>query len=140
MLQRIGISLEEGLLRRFDGLIESKGYQNRSEAIRDLIRDALVQDAWNRAGEDEERVCVVVLVYDHESFALAQKLTHVQHRHYEQVVTTMHIHMDPHHCLEVLVLRGPGKDIVLVAESLVATRGVKFGKVILATTGKEVGE
>ena len=82
MIERIGISLEEDLLKQFDKLIEQKGYQNRSEAIRDLIRDNLVQRAWSESDGSEERVAVATLVYDHDSSSLAQKLAHIQHENH----------------------------------------------------------
>ncbi|HEX7624391.1 MAG TPA: nickel-responsive transcriptional regulator NikR, partial [Anaeromyxobacteraceae bacterium] len=112
MIERIGISLEEELLARFDELIAEKGYQNRSEAIRDLIRDALVQREWSRSKDDQERVAVVALVYDHDASSLAQKLAHIQHENHRAVVSALHVHMDEHNCLEVLVLRGGGREVV----------------------------
>jgi CopG family nickel-responsive transcriptional regulator len=136
MLERIGISLEEGLLSQFDRLIADKGYVNRSEAIRDLIRDALVQREWSEAGGREERVAVVTLVYDHDSSSLAQKLAHIQHRNHKAVVSALHVHMDAHNCLEVLVLRGRAQEVLAMAEGLVSTRGVKFGRLVPATTGQ----
>ena len=108
MIERIGISLEADLLEQFDRLIEQKGYVNRSEAIRDLIRDALVQREWSEAAAPEEQVAVVTLVYDHDSSSLAQKLAHIQHENHKAVVSALHVHMDEHNCLEVLVLRGRG--------------------------------
>jgi CopG family transcriptional regulator, nickel-responsive regulator len=139
MLQRIGISLEDELLEKFDEIIDEKGYVNRSEAIRDLIRGELVQRQWSSSRSDEERVVVVTLVYDHDSSSLAQKLTHIQHENHLAVVSSLHVHMDAHNCLEVLVLRGKAKDIMGIAESLVSTRGVKYGKVVPATTGQDLG-
>jgi CopG family nickel-responsive transcriptional regulator len=138
MLQRIGISLEDDLLERFDALIADKGYVNRSEAVRDLIRGELVQRDWSASGSEEERVVVVTLVYDHDSSSLAQKLTHIQHENHLAVVSSLHVHMDAHNCLEVLVLRGRAEQIVHMGESLVSTRGVKFGKVVPATTGQNL--
>ena len=138
MLQRIGISLEDDLLERFDELIDEKGYVNRSEAVRDLIRGELVQREWSASRSDEERVVVVTLVYDHDASSLAQKLTHIQHENHLAVVSSLHVHMDAHNCLEVLVLRGKAKDIVAMGESLVSTRGVKYGRVVPATTGHEL--
>jgi CopG family nickel-responsive transcriptional regulator len=136
MIERIGISLEDDLLTRFDRLIEQKGYVTRSEAIRDLIRDALVQREWAEGGGGEERVAVVTLVYDHDSSSLAQKLAHIQHENHKAVVSALHVHMDEHNCLEVLVLRGRARDVVRMGEGLVSTKGVKFGKVVPATTGQ----
>jgi CopG family nickel-responsive transcriptional regulator len=140
MLERIGVSLEDDLLAKFDKLIAEKGYENRSEAIRDLIRDALVQRAWSTdAAQREERVAVVTLVYDHDSSSLAQKLAHIQHENHKAVVSALHVHMDEHNCLEVLVLRGRGRDVLAMGEGLVSTKGVKFGRVVPATTGQELG-
>jgi len=136
MIERIGISLEDDLLTQFDRLIEQKGYVTRSEAIRDPIRDALVQREWAEGSGGEERVAVVTLVYDHDSSSLAQKLAHIQHENHKAVVSALHVHMDEHNCLEVLVLRGRARDVVRMGEGLVSTKGVKFGKVVPATTGQ----
>jgi CopG family nickel-responsive transcriptional regulator len=136
MIERIGISLEDDLLQRFDRLIEQKGYVNRSEAVRDLIRDTLVQREWSESKGSEERVAVVTLVYDHDSSSLAQKLAHIQHENHRAVVSALHVHMDEHNCLEVLVLRGHARDVVRMGEGLVSTKGVKYGKVVPATTGQ----
>jgi CopG family nickel-responsive transcriptional regulator len=136
VIERIGISLEDDLLTQFDRLIEQKGYATRSEAIRDLIRDALVQREWAEAAGGEERVAVVTLVYDHDSSSLAQKLAHIQHENHKAVVSALHVHMDEHNCLEVLVLRGRARDVVRMGEGLISTKGVKFGKVVPATTGQ----
>ena len=136
MIERIGISLEADLLEQFDQLIEQKGYATRSEAIRDLIRDALVQREWAEAAGGEERVAVATLVYDHDSSSLAQKLAHIQHENHKAVVSALHVHMDAHNCLEVLVLRGRARDVVRMGEGLVSTKGVKFGKLVPATTGQ----
>jgi CopG family nickel-responsive transcriptional regulator len=139
MLERIGISLEDDLLEKFDRLIAEKGYVNRSEAIRDLIRDTLVQRSWSTdSGPREERVAVVTLVYDHDSSSLAQKLAHIQHENHKAVVSALHVHMDEHNCLEVLVLRGRGRDVISMGEGLVSTKGVKFGKLVPATTGQDL--
>jgi CopG family nickel-responsive transcriptional regulator len=139
MLERIGVSLEDDLLARFDKLIAEKGYENRSEAIRDLIRDALVQRSWSaESGARDDRVAVVTLVYDHDSSSLAQKLAHIQHENHKAVVSALHVHMDAHNCLEVLVLRGRGKDVLAMGEGLVSTKGVKYGKLVPATTGQDL--
>jgi CopG family nickel-responsive transcriptional regulator len=138
MLERIGISLEEDLLGQFDRLIAEKGYVNRSEAIRDLIRDALVQREWSESGARAERVAVVTLVYDHDSTTLAHKLAHVQHENHRAVVSALHVHMDEHNCLEVLVLRGRAQDVLAMGEGLISTKGVKFGRLVPATTGQSL--
>ena len=136
MLERIGISLEDDLLAQFDRLIAGKGYVNRSEAVRDLIREALVHREWSEAAEREERVAVVALVYGHDSSSLAQKLAHIQHENHKAVVSALHVHMDEHNCLEVLVLRGRASEVTEMGNELISTRGVKYGKLIPATTGQ----
>lgn len=132
-LVRFGISADERLLERFDALIAEKGYVNRSEAIRDLIRNALVEEQW--AGGEDEAVGTVTLVYDHHQSELGDKLTEHQHSHHEVIVSTLHIHMDAHHCLEVVVLRGPAGEIKRIADELIGTKGVKHGKFVASTTG-----
>lgn len=140
MIERVGISLEDTLLEQFDRLIARRGYENRSEAIRDLIRDQLVQEQWSERSSDAgEKVAVVSLVYDHESSSLSQKLTHIQHENHRAVVSALHIHLDAHNCLEVLILRGKGSEILAMGEGLVSTKGVLYGKVMPATTGRGLG-
>lgn len=138
MLSRIGISLDSELLEQFDELIESKGYGNRSEAMRDLIRDLLVKREWENARDHRPRVAVVTLVYDHDKHELSHKLTHIQHKTHDVVVSSMHVHMDAHNCLEVLILKGAAADIVRLGNTLISTRGVKMGKLVLATTGDQL--
>jgi CopG family nickel-responsive transcriptional regulator len=140
MLERIGISLDDELLAPFDKLIAERGYENRSEAIRDLIREALVAREWSQADGEAggEKVAVVTLVYDHDSSSLAQKLAHIQHHNHRAVVSALHVHMDAHNCLEVLVLRGTAADVQRMGSELASTRGVKFGKFVPATTGRDL--
>ena len=136
MIERIGVSLENDLLEQFDQLIAQKGYASRSEAIRDLIRDALVQRQWSAATSREEQVAVVTLVYGHDSSSLAQKLAHIQHENHKAVVSALHVHLDEHSCLEVLVLRGRAREVLRMGEGLISTKGVMHGKVVPATTGQ----
>jgi CopG family nickel-responsive transcriptional regulator len=131
---RFGISIDARLLGRFDELIAEKGYVNRSEAIRDLIRNALVEEEWAR--EDEEAVGTVSLVFDHHTRDLADKLTEHQHSHHREIVSALHVHLDAHHCLEVVVLKGKSGDIKRLADELIGTKGVKHGKLMTTTTGK----
>lgn len=130
---RFGISADERLLEKFDALIADKGYVNRSEAVRDLIRNALVEEQWE-VGEAES-VGTVTLVYDHHSTDLSDKLTEHQHSHHQEIVSSLHIHLDAHHCLEVVVLRGRAREIARLANELIGTRGVKHGKFVASTTG-----
>ena len=133
---RFGISINDRLLERFDRLIEEKGYVNRSEAIRDLIRNALVEEAWSK--EDEDAVGTVSLVYDHHTRDLADKLTEHQHSHHKEIVSSLHVHLDAHHCLEVVVLKGKARDIKRLADELIGTKGVKHGKLMTTTTGENL--
>ncbi len=135
-LTRFGISIDERLLQRFDGLIADKGYVNRSEAIRDLIRAALVEEEW--AGGDEQTVGTVTLVYDHHTRDLADKLTDQQHSHHDAIVSALHVHLDAHHCLEVVVVRGKAREVKRLADELIGTKGVKHGKLVTSTTGKDL--
>ncbi len=138
MLERIGISLDDELLARFDELIAEKGYVNRSEAVRDLIRDALVQRAWSAAEDGAERVAVVALVYDHDAPGLSRRLAHLQRESHPAVVSALRVHLDARRCLEALVLRGRAGDVAALGEGLVSAKGVKYGKVVPATTGQDL--
>ena len=133
---RFGVSMDKALLKGFDELISKMGYTNRSEAIRDLIRERLVQQEWQAT--DKETVGTITLVYNHEVHELTETLTTLQHRYHTQIVSTMHIHLDKHNCLEVLIVRGKGKTIKKIADKLQSTKGVKHGKLITTTTGRKV--
>lgn len=136
-ITRFGVSLDEVLLARFDRLIGGKGYANRSEAIRDLIRDSLVRDQWELG--DADAVGTLTLVYDHETRELEDRLTELQHAHYKAIVSTLHVHLDAHHCLEVLVLRGKAALLKSIADKLIGTRGVKHGTFSATSEGKALG-
>lgn len=125
---RFSVSTDERLLERYDALIADKGYVNRSEAIRDLIRNALVEDAL--ADANAQAVGTVTLVYDHHFSDLGDKLTEHQHTHHESIVSTLHIHLDHHNCLEVVILRGTAGEIKRLADSLIGTKGVKHGRFV----------
>lgn len=132
---RFGISIDSDLLESFDRLITGKGYQNRSEAIRDLIRAALVEDK-TVAGQ-EEMVGTVTMVYNHHVRDLADKLTEHQHHHHHQIISALHVHLDAHNCLEVLVLRGSSAEINRIADELLGVKGVKHGKLFLTSANPE---
>jgi len=129
-LERVTISLEEALLADFDRYIASKGYQNRSEAVRDLVRDRLEQD---RAAADEAGYSVgsVSYVFNHHQRDLAQRLTNAQHEHHDVVLSALHVHLDHENCLEVTLLRGPTRDVRAFAETLIAETGVRHGHIHL---------
>ena len=131
---RFGVSIDNGLLERFDRVVAEKRYVNRSEAIRDLIRDALVEQAWE-AGE-EETVGTLTLVYDHHVRDLSDRLTDIQHDHHDRIISTLHVHLDHHNCLEVLIVRGKAGQIKSIADSMIGVKGVKHGKLVMTTTGQ----
>ena len=133
---RFGISMDDQLLASFDRLIEQKGYLNRSEAIRDLIRASLVELKWERG--DEETVGTVTLVYNHHVRDLSDRLTEHQHTHHHQIVSALHVHLDAHNCLEVLVVRGKARDVKRIADGLIGVKGVKHGKLVMTTTAEEL--
>ncbi|MFP4167680.1 MAG: nickel-responsive transcriptional regulator NikR [Desulfonatronovibrionaceae bacterium] len=133
---RFGVSLDLDLLNKFDDLCNERSYQTRSEAIRDLIRNTLVQKEWE--DPDKEAVGTLTLVYDHHKSDLSQRLTEIQHDYLDVIITSMHIHLDHDNCLEVLVLKGRGTRIKETADKLTATRGVKHGQLSLTTTGRDL--
>ncbi len=137
-LARFGISLEQSLLDSFDKLIAGKGYVNRSEAIRDMIRSALVEERVERA-DHTPTVGTVTLVYNHHTRDLSDKLTEHQHSHHDAIVSALHVHLDAHHCLEVIVVRGTSAQVKRLADELIGTKGVKHGKLVLTTAGGETG-
>jgi CopG family nickel-responsive transcriptional regulator len=133
-LIRFGVSMEESLLKAFDSLCEFKGYSNRSEAIRDILRDQLVENELQR--EDAEAVGTVTILYNHQQRELEGKLTEYQHAHLNAVISALHVHLDHHLCLEVLVLRGKTGIIKKIADGLIATKGVIHGKLVISTYKK----
>jgi len=136
MLKRFGVAVEDDLLVQFDGLVASRGYANRSEAIRDLIRDALVQRAW-QSGK-QEAAGAVVLVYDHRKRDLQARLTDAQHDAHRHIISTMHAHLDHDNCMEVVLLRGRPKELNAIADSLLSVRGVKHGRMVSTTLGERL--
>lgn len=135
-LVRFGVSIDENLLKKFDALIMERGYNNRSEAIRDMIRNQLVETSWN-SGE-EEVAGTITLVYDHHVRGLSDMLTEIPHNYYNLILSTMHLHLDHHHCLEVLAVQGKAMDVRKVAESLLSVKGVKHGRLTITSTGKDL--
>jgi len=135
-LARYTISMDQRLLEKFDSHIDRKGYANRSEAIRDLIRDVLVEEQWGKG--NEKVAATVTLVYNHHKPDLADRLTDIQHHHGSIVVATTHIHLDNDNCLEVVILRGKCKAVRSLSEQLVALKGIKHGKVVFTTEGRQL--
>jgi CopG family nickel-responsive transcriptional regulator len=128
-LTRTALAIDGDLLRKFDRWLGAHGYTNRSEAVRDLIRGALVEAKW----EDPRQKVVAVLsvVYDHAARALAQELTRLQHRDHHAVLCSQHVHLDQHQCLEVILMSGTARQLRQLADSIIATRGVMAGKLTL---------
>lgn len=127
-MQRYTISIEDELAERFGAWIERHGYENRSEAIRDLLRDRLGEESL-QAAKGSHCAAAVSYVYDHHERELGQRLIQHQHGHHDLTVSTLHIHLDPSLCMEVAVLRGHSKDVISRAQALVAERGVHHGRV-----------
>jgi CopG family transcriptional regulator, nickel-responsive regulator len=135
-LVRFGVSINEDLLNKFDSLIVNKGYHNRSEAIRDLIRNQLVEVEWEN--ENEEVAGTVTLIYDHHVRGLSDLLVELQHDFYELILSTMHMHLDHHNCLEVLSVKGIARDVRQLSERLISVKGVKHGRLTITSTGKNL--
>ncbi len=131
-LERIGVSLDTALLKKFDKLIKDQGYQNRSEAIRDLIRDKLSVE--KTKSPNSPAIAAVCLVYDHHKSELMKKLTDLQHSHLLETICSTHIHLDKHDCMELIVLKGKAGQIDKMGQTLVSLKGVKLGKINMITT------
>jgi len=134
-LVRFGVSLEKELLEKFDNLIKSKNYPNRSEAFRDLIRQELITREWQ---EGKEIAGAITLVYNHHRRELVNRLTDIQHDFSEIIISTQHIHLDHDNCLEIVVVRGRPKEAQKLADTLKSVKGVKHGTLSMSTTGKAI--
>jgi CopG family transcriptional regulator, nickel-responsive regulator len=136
VLSRIGVAIDTDLLAKFDRLISRRGYTNRSEAFRDLIRDELVEQSWE--SPDSQVVGTVTLVYDHHVRLLSEKLTEIQHGFHRSILSTLHVHLDHDLCLEAIVIRGRSRDVRKLAGALISTKGVKHGQLSITTSGAEL--
>lgn len=135
-LSRIGVAIDADLLKKFDALITRRGYTNRSEAFRDMIREELVERAWERP--ESSVVGTVTLLYDHHVRMLSDKLTEMQHEAHHHVISAMHVHLDHANCLEVLVVKGKAGQVRKLADTLIATKGVKHGSLTITSAGAEL--
>ena len=136
-IKRFGVSMPSRLCQEFDEFIKLHGYKNRSEAIRDLIREKLVVEReWTNP--EEEVIGVLVIVYDSTKRELSHKLTNQQHSHYREIISTLHIHMDAIHCLEIIVIKGKVKDVKQISAKLSAMKGVIFAQFAPATIGRKL--
>jgi CopG family transcriptional regulator, nickel-responsive regulator len=134
-LARTGVSLDKDLLKQFDLQVAARGYKNRSEAIRDLIRDSLVAED---IGKNKPVVATLSMIYDHHSPNLSDKLNEIQHHSHGNVLAATHVHLDADNCLEVVIMKGRSGEIQHLADHMLAMRGVKHGKLVLTTTGKDL--
>ena len=135
-LSRIGVAIDSGLLEKFDQHIAKRGYTNRSEAFRDLIRDELIETKWDLP--DSLVVGTVTLVYDHHVRMLSEKLNEMQHAAFHNVLSTLHVHLDHDNCLEVLIVRGKSSVVKKIADALISTKGVKHGRLTITSTGADL--
>lgn len=132
---RVSIALEDELLHKFDQHIRQRKYSNRSEAIRDLIRADLVEQQWSK---DRVVVGTITLLYDHHTRELTQTLTHLQHQSKAKVLSSLHVHLDHHYCLEVVAVKGRSRHVRELADTLVGTRGVLHGNLTATALGQAV--
>src|SRR5271169_4287429 len=135
-LCRIGVAISGELLEKFDELIEGRGYTNRSEAFRDLIRNELVQEVWKSS--DTEVFGTVTLIYDHHVRQLSDRLTELQHKYHHAIMSSLHVHLDHDNCLEVILMRGKAAAVQKLANSLIAIKGVKHGRFTATTSGQHL--
>lgn len=136
VVARISVSMNKVLLRKLDKMVREKGYDNRSLAIGDMIADQLVEHQTELG--DTEAVGTVTLVYDHHKPHVQETLTELQHDHLGAIISALHVHLDHHNCLEVLVVRGRASSLQGFADRLIGTKGVKHGKLSLTSTGKDL--
>jgi CopG family nickel-responsive transcriptional regulator len=134
-IARFSVSIEQELLDRFLRIAKKRGWGNRSEALRNLIRDAMVREEWEAGAEI---VGTITLVYDHHKRELSDKLTSIQHDHHDAVLSATHIHLDHDNCLEMIAVRGTATQVQKIADALIGTKGVKHGKLTATTTGKRI--
>ncbi|MBU2560281.1 nickel-responsive transcriptional regulator NikR [archaeon] len=134
---RFSTTIAPKLLDQFDEILEEKGYANRSEGIRDLIRNFIVASEWEHEGG--EAIGSLTLLYDHDVRGVSDKLVELQHSHHANILSSMHVHLDEHNCLEVLVIKGEATEIQHISDALIAARGVKHGKLVMSSAGKGLG-
>jgi len=126
-LVRFAVSIDEKLFNKFEELIEKRGYVSRSEAVRDLIRAALIEEDLK---EDKFAFGTITLVYDHHQKELTERITDIEHSYLNNIISTMHIHIDHHHCLEVIAVKGKVGELKELSDRLLTLKGVKHGKLV----------
>ncbi|RLI35111.1 nickel-responsive transcriptional regulator NikR [Candidatus Bathyarchaeota archaeon] len=133
---RFSVSINPELLKSFDEVIVEKGYRTRSKAIRDLIRSFIVEREWERA--EGEVMGSLTILYDHEVKGIVERLIDIQHKWFRNVISTMHIHIDEHNCMEILALRGLPNEIIEISNELISCKGVKHGRLVMSSTGRGI--
>ncbi len=133
---RFGVSVPEELLGKFDKIIEEKGYVNRSEAIRDMMRDFIVRHEWETG--DSEVAGTITMLYNHDEAEVVKELLDLQHEYLGEIISSLHVHMDKHNCLEVVIVKGKASRIKEIADRLLSLKGVKHGKLVMTGTGREL--
>ena len=133
---RFGVSMNDDLLEKLDSIVERRGYPNRSEAIRDLVRAALVEDEWGTS--TGEVLGVLVIVFDHHQRQLQDRLTEIQHGCHHIIISSTHVHLDHDNCLEVIIVKGAAETVRSLADRLKAVRGVKSSELSAASTGRNL--
>ena len=133
---RFSVSVPKELAKQLDQMTREKGYDNRSLAVADMVRAQLVEHRQNLGNQDIAGT--ITLVYDHHKQHVQATLTDIQHDHHEVIISTLHVHLDHHNCLEVLVVRGQAGTIKKIADELIAAKGVKHGKLTVTSSGKDL--
>ncbi|MGC8744822.1 MAG: nickel-responsive transcriptional regulator NikR [Verrucomicrobiia bacterium] len=133
---RFSVSIPANLLKQFDEIVRKKKSVNRSQAIADIISDAIVE--YKIENGEEEMAGTITLVYDHHKPHVQENLTSIQHDYHQYIISTLHVHLDHHNCLETLVVKGKAAVLKRIAEILIASKGVKHGKLTITTTGKDM--
>lgn len=128
-VERVGVSFEPDLLKKFDEVIKKKGYENRSEAIRDLVRKYLIENEIEE--EKGEVIGTITIIYEHDVGEVTDKLLHIQHHHHSEIFSTTHVHVDEHRCLEVIIVKGRCENVKKLADNMKAMRGVKYGELVM---------
>ena len=135
-LQRFSVSMPAELVRQLDAMLHAKGFANRSQALGELVRARLVEH--HQEAGDRELAGTITLVYDHHKPHLQTALTDIQHDHHGVIISTLHVHLDHHHCMEVLAVRGAAARIRSIADALTSAKGVQHGQLTITTTGREL--